>query len=488
MRLRFAPSPTGSMHVGNLRTALYDYLAARSSGGTFILRIEDTDQERSNPESIEVIYRTFAWLGVHWDEGPDVGGPYGPYVQSQRRELYHAHSKQLLDEGKAYYCFCSEERLDALRKEQTAKKQATGYDRACRSLPAARVSELLSGGATPVVRFAMPLQGETVFHDELLGDVRRRHADLPADPVIVKSDGLPTYHFAHPVDDHHMKITHVLRGQEWLPSAHLHLLLFRAFGWEPPVYYHLPVVLGTDGQKLSKRHGATSIEEFGAQGYLPEALMNYIARLGWSYDEKSELFPREELERVFSLDRLSKSPAVFDYKKLTWLNGQHMRLKTPAEILALVTGVLVRDGVLPAEPSPEQKAVLESAVPLVQERLSLTSDATRLLRFAFTDELVYDPAELLPKGLDAARVFALLGLIAERAVGFEARTDEENEAAMRALAEEQGLKVGDLLAPLRVAVTGSRVSPPLFGCMRLIGAERVAARIDRALKALTAGR
>jgi glutamyl-tRNA synthetase len=487
MRVRFAPSPTGSLHVGNLRTALYDYLAARSSGGTFILRIEDTDQERSTPESIDVIYRSFAWLGVHWDEGPDVGGPYGPYVQSQRRDLYQSHARKLVDEGKAYYCFCSEERLDQLRREQTARKQATGYDRACRSLPPARTRELLSAGHKPVIRFAVPLEGETVLHDELLGDVRRRNVDVSADPVIVKSDGLPTYHLAHPVDDHHMAITHVLRGQEWLPSGHLHLLLFKALGWEAPAYYHLPVVLGTDGQKLSKRHGASSVEEFGERGFLPEALINYLARLGWSHDEKTEFFPREELERLFSLSRLSKSPAVFDYKKLTWLNGQHMRRRSPSDIAGLVRRVLIRDGLLPATPSPEQEAILEKAVPLIHERLALVSDASQLLRFALVDELTYPPSELLPKGLDASRVRALLGLLRERTAEVATTSDEELEARMRALAAEQGLKVGDLLMPLRVAVTGSRVSPPLFGCMRLIGIDRVSARVERAIGMLGAG-
>jgi glutamyl-tRNA synthetase len=481
MRVRFAPSPTGSMHVGNLRTALYDYLAARSSGGTFILRIEDTDQERSTPESIDVIYRSFAWLGVHWDEGPDVGGPFGPYVQSERRELYQSFARKLIEEGKAYHCFCSEERLDQLRREQTARKQATGYDRACRSLPPERARALFASGVKPVIRFATPLEGETVFHDELLGDVRRRNADISPDPVIVKSDGLPTYHFAHPVDDHHMEISHVLRGQEWLPSGHLHLLLFRALGWTPPAYYHLPVVLGTDGQKLSKRHGASSIEEFAARGFLPEALINYLARLGWSYDEKSEFFPRSELERVFSLDRLSKSPAVFDYKKLTWLNGQHMRRRSPAQIMELIRPVLIRDGVLPAEPSAAQEAVLEQAVPLVHERLSLVADASQLLRFAFHDELTYRAADFLPKGLDAARARELLLLLRGKVADLGTLSDDAMEERMRALAAEQGMKIGDLLMPLRVAITGSRVSPPLFGCMRLLGPARSAERIDRAI-------
>lgn len=472
------------MHVGNLRTALYDYLAARSSGGTFILRIEDTDQERSTPGSIDAIYRNFAWLGIHWDEGPDVGGPYGPYVQSERRELYQSYARKLLDNGAAYHCFCSAERLDKLRQEQAAKKQSTGYDRACRNLPPTRVRELLSEGRTPVVRFAIPLEGETIFHDTLLGDVRRRNVDISPDPVIVKSDGLPTYHFAHPVDDHHMKITHVLRGQEWLPSGHLHLLLFRALGWEPPAYYHLPVVLGTDGQKLSKRHGAASIEEFGERGYLPEALINYLARLGWSYDEKTEFLTRDELERIFSLDKLSKSPAVFDYKKLTWLNGQHMRRLSAAQIKDLVRPVLIREGVLPASASADQESLLDRAVPLVHERLSLVTDAAGLLRFAFSDELPYGASELLPKGLDAPRVSELLGLLKGQIDDFDAISDQEGDERMRALAAEQGMKVGDLLMPLRVAVTGSRVSPPLFGCMRLIGKERVMARIDRALAAL----
>ena len=484
MRLRFAPSPTGSLHVGGVRTALYNYLAARSSGGTFILRIEDTDQERSSSESLETIYRSFEWLGIHWDEGPDVGGPHGPYIQSERIELYQSFARKLTDEGKAYYCFCSEERLDALRREQAAKKQTTGYDRACRNLPPARVRELLFSGAKPVIRFAGPLEGETVFHDELLGDIRRRNVDLPADPVILKSDGFPTYHLAHPVDDHAMKITHVLRAQEWLPSGHLHLQLFRAFGWEPPAYYHLPLVLGTDGQKLSKRHGASSVEEFGERGFIPDALINYVARLGWSYDEKTEIFSRAELERAFSLAKLTKSPAVFDYKKLTWLNGQHLRRKSPSEILDLIRPVLVRDGLISEHPTPAEESVLGRAEPLVHERLALVTDAGQLLRFAFVESLEYPVDELLPKGMQSARVKELLASALQRIAGFEGRTDQENEDLMRALGAEHGMKMGDLLMPLRVAVTGSRVSPPLFGCMRLIGSSAVSRRVARAIELL----
>jgi glutamyl-tRNA synthetase len=467
-----------------MRTALYDYLAARSGGGVFILRIEDTDQDRSRPESIDSIYRSFAWLGIHWDEGPDVGGPYGPYIQSERRDLYQAEARRLVDEGKAYYCFCSDERLETLRKQQTARKAPTGYDRACRDLPPARVRELVASGIKPVVRFAAPLEGETVFHDELLGDIRRRHVDLSPDPVLLKSDGLPTYHFAHPVDDHHMRITHVLRGQEWLPSGHLHLQLFGALGYEPPRFYHLPLVLGTDGQKLAKRHGATSVEEFGEQGYLPEALINYVVRLGWSYDESTEIFSRDDLERLFSLDKLTKSPAIFDYKKLNWLNGQHIRRKSPADLETLVRAALVRDGVIPDAPTPTDLDVLRRALPLIHERLSLIGDASRLLRFAFTDNLSYASEELLPKGMDAARVGDLLGLALSAAGGFENREDAELEESMRALAAAQSVKMGELLMPMRVAVTGSRVSPPLFGCMRLVGKDRVAERVQRALDLL----
>jgi glutamyl-tRNA synthetase len=266
VRVRYAPSPTGFQHIGGVRTALFNYLFARSAGGRFILRIEDTDRERYQPEALEDIYRTFAWLGFHWDEGPDLGGPHAPYRQSERVQLYRRHARELIDRGRAYECFCSTERLEQLKEEQRRSNLPQGYDRRCRSLSAAEREKLAAQGLRPVVRLAVPLEGGTVFEDRLLGRIETANRDISPDPVLLKSDGFPTYHLANVVDDHLMAITHILRAQEWLPSTPLHVLLYEGLGWTPPVYCHLPMVLGQDGQKLSKRHGATRLGEFREKG------------------------------------------------------------------------------------------------------------------------------------------------------------------------------------------------------------------------------
>ena len=321
VRTRYAPSPTGFMHVGNLRTALYEYLIAKSQGGKFILRIEDTDQERLVDGAVEVIYRTLDMVGLKHDEGPDVGGEYGPYVQSQRKDMYKPYAEQLVKEGKAYYCFCTKERLDALHQEQGV---GGGYDRHCRDLPQEEVDRLLAQGVPYVIRQKMPLEGSTTFQDAVYGEITVENKELE-DQILLKADGYPTYNFANVIDDHSMHITHVVRGCEYLSSAPKYNLLYEAFGWEVPTYVHLPLIMGKneDGSvsKLSKRHGATSFEDLMADGYLPEAVTNYIALLGWCPKDNQEMFTLEGLTESFSIDGISKSPAVFDYDKLTWFNG-----------------------------------------------------------------------------------------------------------------------------------------------------------------------
>jgi glutamyl-tRNA synthetase len=316
VRVRYAPSPTGFQHIGGARTALFDYLLARSQGGTFILRIEDTDRSRFVPEALQDIYDTYRWLGLTWDEGPDVGGPKGPYVQSERTAIYRQYAERLVADGRAYRCWCSSERLEQLRASQAGSKGQQGYDRHCRQLSTAERAAAEASGVKPVIRMMVPAEGSTGISDRLLGEVSWKNADVNPDPVLLKSDGFPTYHLAHVVDDHLMEITDVLRAQEWLPSTPLHVLLFQAFGWELPRFYHLPNVLGKDGQKLSKRHGATSVLEFRRKGYLPDALVNYLALVGWSYDDARELFSLRELESLFDITKLNKAPAVFDYQKL----------------------------------------------------------------------------------------------------------------------------------------------------------------------------
>ena len=316
VRVRYAPSPTGMQHIGGVRTALFNYLYARSKGGKFILRLEDTDRTRFDEKYVKNLYDTMSWLGIDWDEGGSKGGEYGPYVQSERFDLYKKHAMELVEKGEAYYCFCDSERLDRIRKIQTENKMAPGYDRNCRHLTAEEIEKNLKEGKPYVIRLKVPMEGTTTFTDHILGNIEWKNEDISPDPVLLKSDGFPTYHLANIVDDHFMKISHVMRAQEWIPSTPLHVQMYRAFGWSHPEFCHLPMVNGQDGKKLSKRHGSTSLNEFRARGYLPMAIVNYVAMLGCSYEEGKEFYTLEELSKNFSLEHLNKAPAVFDYKKL----------------------------------------------------------------------------------------------------------------------------------------------------------------------------
>ncbi len=484
VRVRYAPSPTGLQHIGGVRTALFNYYYARSRGGTFILRVEDTDRERFHPDALQDLYDTFQWLGIDWDEGPDKEGPHGPYVQSLRFDLYKEHAEKLLESGHAYRCFCSAERLAELRERQQKEKKAVGYDRACRNLSEEQRKEYLDQGIKPVIRLKVPTEGSTSFHDVLLGEVKKKNKDLPADPILLKSDGFPTYHLANVVDDHLMEISHILRAQEWIPSGPLHVLLYKAFGWEPPMYCHLPMVMGKDGQKLSKRHGATAVKEFRRQGYLPEALINYISLLGWSYDDKREFFRREEFEKLFSLEKLNKAPAVFDYKKLEWFNGQYIREKSDEQLKELLLPYLSEAELVDRPPGAEQKRIIDEMMPLMKERLHILGDIVELSRFLFTEIESYELEEVVPKKLDAAKTLVVLTAGREIVAGLSEQSDEAVEEMLRQRAEELGVKLGALLMPIRVAVTGSKVSPPLLGSIRLLGIETALERIDRVITLL----
>ncbi|HKJ85060.1 MAG TPA: glutamate--tRNA ligase [Spirochaetia bacterium] len=481
VRVRYAPSPTGLQHIGGVRTALFNYLYARSAGGVFVLRVEDTDQERYNGESLQDIYDTFAWLGISWDEGPDVGGDFGPYIQSERAELYTKYAAQLLDAGLAYYAFDTAEELQAQRDASAGKG---GYDRRFRDMTEADLAPYRERGLKPVVRFKVPLEGTTALTDVVLGEMSWENADVVADPVLIKSDGLPTYHLANVVDDHLMQISHIMRAQEWIPSAPLHVLLYQAFGWEPPVFCHLPIVVGEDGQKLSKRHGATRVLEFRERGYLPEALINYLSRVGWSFDDKQEIFSREELERIFRLEKINKAPAVFDYKKLEWLNGHYIRERSVGSLYDAILPFMQKSGIVSDPPASDEATIVKGAIPLIQERLKYLADAPDLLRFLFEEPGAFDLDEMVPKKLDRAQTAALLEQVAPIVGEIPTMSDEENEEVFRAKAAELDTKLGNLLMPLRVAVTGSRVSPPLFGSIRLLGARRAAERVENALRRL----
>ena len=488
VRVRYAPSPTGYQHVGGVRTALFNYLFARAHNGRFILRIEDTDQERFQEDALEDIYRTFDWLGFHWDEGPDIDGRYAPYLQSQRSENYRKYAEQLVASGNAYYCYCSSERLKELRKGGSdlagtpRGAKSSGYDRHCRNLNAQEQAEFTDRGSTRVIRFKVPLEGSTSYYDELLGNIETANKDINPDPVLLKSDGLPTYHLANVIDDHLMEISHILRAQEWLPSCSLHTLIYQALEWTPPKFCHLPMVLGEDGQKLSKRHGATRIMEFHKQGYLPEALINYVALLGWSFDDSREFFTLKELESVFSVEKLNKAPGVFDYKKLAWFNGNYIRKLSPEKLISLVLPYLQQDGLLADNPSPEQMELMSRLVPLVQERLTTLSEVSGLVGFLFKEIEKYNMEDLIPKKLDKEQTLEVLKGVEHILKSFFDHSDEENEKIFRDLAKEMGIKLGDVLLPLRVALTGSRISPPLFESIRLLGQAKTLRRIDRVIK------
>ena len=478
VRTRYAPSPTGEPHLGNLRTALFDWLLARHYGGRFLLRIEDTDQARYVEGGVEGQMEALRWLGLDWDEGPDVGGPHAPYIQSQRLEIYRQHADRLIAEDHAYVCYCSPERLEEVRKAQQARKEPPRYDRHCRDLSPEQRRAKQSQGILPVVRFKTPLTGETVARDALRGEVSFQNSTLD-DFVILKSDGYPTYHLAAQVDDHLMEITHVLRGEEWLPSAPRHFLVHRAFGWEPPVFAHLSRILGPDRGKLSKRHGAHAALVYRDQGYLPDAVVNFLALLGWSLDDHTEIIDRETLVSHFDLDRVLPNPAVFNAEKLAWMNGIYIRELSVEDLAAKVRPFLEDALGHPVDPG-----LLLRITPLIQERIKLLSDAVQMADFFFTEgDLDYEAETLLGKRYagDAPGAAAALDLVSEAIDRVEPWEHAVLESAIRPLAEELGVKAGDLFGIIRVAATGKTATPPLFETMELLGRERTLERLLSAI-------
>jgi glutamyl-tRNA synthetase len=481
VRVRIAPSPTGYFHVGSARTALFNWLFARHYGGKFIVRVEDTDRTRYHPEAVPDLMASLRWLGLDWDEGPEVGGDYSPYYQSERLHLYRHYANRLVENGLAYHCYCSEERLAVLREEQRRNKQNVGYDRHCRTLTAAQRAEYEAQGITPVVRLAVPLDGQTIFHDVLYGTISVDNATLD-DLVLLKSDGFPTYHLGVVVDDHLMEISHIMRGDEWLPSAPKHVLLYQAFGWEMPVHAHLPLILAPNGKgKLSKRHGGVEIHEFRRQGYLPEAMVNYLARVGWSYDDKTEIFGQEELIRYFDLPGISHSPARFSYEQLEWMNGHYIRQLNADELAERLVPFA-------AEAGWTITAVdLRPVVPLIQERLKTLADVAQIADFFFQDSIHHDLKDLVGQKMTAAESLRALVQAREVLAGVHGFDAEGMEPPMRALAEELGLKAGQLFGLVRVAATGKTVSPPLFESLAVLGRTRTLDRLDQAIQVLQAG-
>lgn len=482
VRVRFAPSPTGYLHVGGARTALYNWLFARHHGGTFILRIEDTDRTRYDAKALEDIFDSLRWLGLSWDEGPQVGGDYGPYAQSERLEIYQKYARQLVEEGHAYYCYCSPERLVQAR-EQHGRGGQTGYDRHCRYLTAKQRADYEAQGIVPVVRLKVPLEGQTTFYDVIRGQTTVDNTTLD-DLVLLKSDGFPTYHLANVVDDHLMEITHIMRGDEWLPSVPRHVLLYQAFGWEIPVYAHLPIILSPTGKgKLSKRHGGVEVRYFRERGYLPEAMVNFLARVGWSYDDKTELFTREELIARFDLDGVNKSPAAFSYEKLEWMNGVYIRNLSSDDLAQRLVPFLAA-GLGIEENELRKRQELKELVPLVRERLKTLADITDWADFLFMEEIAYDHQLLIAKKTTPADCALALNRTLELLESLPEFSEEAMETALRGLADDLNMKPGQLFGIIRVAVTGKTVTPPLFGTLRILGRERVLSRLAHAREAV----
>jgi glutamyl-tRNA synthetase len=466
VRVRFAPSPTGYPHLGNIRTALFNWLFARHNHGVFILRIEDTDQERKVEGAVEMIIDSLKWLGLDWDEGP--------YFQSQRLELYRRYAEQLVKEDKAYYCFCTPERLEAMRKRQIASKIPTGYDRHCRNLTYEQLREELNGGRIPVVRFKTPLSGQTLISDLIRGDVVFENSLLD-DFILLKSDGFPTYHLANIVDDHLMNITHVMRAEEWLSSTPRHVMLYESLDWEPPQFAHLPMILGPDKSKLSKRHGATAINEYREKGYLPEAMVNFLSLLGWSLDDRTEIMSVEQIIENFSIERVSKTAAVFNISKLDWMNALYIRSLSIDEYvdrsLPFVEKGLPRDIKRPIDSS-----YLRRIAPLVQERTRLLSEVPHLVEFFFLDDLDYN-AELLIDKLTKTQSVEVIQKSILALENLQDWTADALETAVRPLTEQMSIKAGPFFGVLRVAVTGRTASPPLFQTMEVLGREKCMMRL-----------
>ncbi|OHD31087.1 MAG: glutamate--tRNA ligase [Spirochaetes bacterium GWD1_27_9] len=484
VRVRYAPSPTGLQHIGGVRTALFNYLFARNQGGDFILRIEDTDQSRYFDGALDDIFSTFKWLGIDYDEGPVKEGPYKPYFQSQRLELYKKYAEMLVEKGWAYYCYCDSARLERIKNIQAANKLPPGYDRHCRTLSEEEKEELKKSGITPVIRFKAPLEGTTFFEDKILGKIEVENSTLQ-DFILLKSDGFPTYHMANIVDDHLMEITHVLRAQEWIPSTPNHVLLYKAFGWEAPQFCHLPMVMGEDGQKLSKRHGSTHLIEFKNNGYLPEAIVNFVSLLGWSYNDKDELFSLSDLEKSFDIERINKAPAVFNYGKLKWFNGVYIRKLTMDKLLELTLPHYQKANLVSQNPTNEEIDYLKKILPLVQERLELINDAPALSDFMYGDIPPYKTWEaILPKNVEKDTVIKILTDAKEILTNFGKEKNEDLQHKLYELTEKHKVKAGSIFMPIRIAITGINKSPELFPVMEVLGLERVFKRLDAAIEKL----
>jgi glutamyl-tRNA synthetase len=481
VRVRFAPSPTGDLHVGNIRTALFDWAYARHTNGKLIFRIEDTDRERVTDEYIQAAIDTLKWLGLNWDEGPEVGGQFGPYLQSQRLDIYAEWAQKFLDQGDAYHCYCSGEELEERRQIQMKNNQAPGYDGKCRDLSNTQIDEYKSQGRKPVVRMRMP-QGETVFTDAIRGEVKFEHLYVP-DFVLVRGDGSPLYTLAVAVDDILMKITHVLRGEDLLSSTPRQIRVYQAMGVSEadyPIFAHLPFVMGQDNAKLSKRNGEVSIAWYRERGFLPEAICNYLALLGWSPGDDKENITMQELVDLFTVERVNSSPARFDMKKLEAINGDKIRALTQDKFLEWALPFLTNAKVISG--SNDEIELVKKALPIIQERIVTLSEIPAMLNFLFVKEFAVDQEEK-PKLAEASAQEVLKVALSKIEPLDNWNHTSIEEVLRKALIEEMGLKPRIAFSALRIAVTGSHISPPLFESLELLGKAGSIARIKQAISA-----
>jgi glutamyl-tRNA synthetase len=479
VRVRFAPSPTGFLHVGGLRTALYNYLFARKHKGVLVLRIEDTDRTRHVEGALENLIGALRWAGLDYDEGPDKDGPFGPYIQSERLEIYREHVKSLLEAGKAYRCFCMPARLEEMRREQEKRRVSPKYDRTCLKLKSSEIEENLRNGTPYVVRMMIPEGRAIRFHDIIRGEVGFLSDQLD-DQVLLKSDGFPTYHLANVVDDHLMEITHVIRGEEWLSSVPKHILLYKYFGWEPPKLAHLPLLLNTDRSKLSKRQGDVAVEEYREKGYLPEALVNFVALLGWNPGTEQELFSLEELVAQFSLERVNKAGAVFDLEKLNWLNFEHLRKKPDDEVLAMLKEYLTQEGI---GKKHFDDAYLLNVIAAMRERVAFVKDFVLKSPYFFEAPTQYD-SDVVKRRWKHDTPVQLKKLVEEFS-RLDSPRKEEYETALHRAAEALHVSHGDLIHAVRLAVSGMGAGPGLYDILWILGKEETIRRINSAIERLS---
>ena len=476
IRTRIAPSPTGIAHLGTAYTAMRNWALARQQGGKFLIRIEDTDRERFVEGAVQVIFDALKWLGIDHDEGPDVGGPHAPYTQSERLAIYVEHANMLIKRGKAYYCFCTKERLDEVRQSQQVNKEPLRYDKHCRSLDEKQAQALVDSGKSYVIRLKVPETGVTVCHDTARGEVSWDNAGID-DQVLLKSDGYPTYHLGVVVDDYLMGITHVIRGEEWLSSSPKHILLYHAFGWELPSFTHLPVIRNQDHSKMSKRKNDVSILSHRDRGYLPEAIMNFMALMGWSHPEKKEVFPMTDFVKYFTLERVTMTAPVYDLVKLNWLNGQYIRMLPDDELEERLLAPSGAKGEVGFVPSDCPASMVKSLIPLIRERLVTLNDFEQLTKFFYRDIVV--DQDLLHKKSNLEQVKTQLAISVKT---IEQLSDSEYtptrlEQEFRKLCQDSDWKPSQFFMMLRIAVTGERATPPLFDTMAVLGKDKVISRL-----------